>query len=66
MKTRNTSDWNWPKKINRAQVTHLFRMGFLPEHSNVILLGSVGVGKTQLAIALAAAQATGGMKRKMA
>jgi DNA replication protein DnaC len=70
-------------------VQHLFRLGFLPEHGNVILLGGVGVGKTHLAIALAhtaclqgetalftsavdivnalaAAQATGGIKREMA
>ena len=61
----------------------------MPQHSNVILLGGVGVGKTHLAVALAhaaclrgrtalftsavdivntlaAAQATGGIKREMA
>ena len=53
IKTLDGFDWSWPKKINRAQVQHLFRLGFLPEHGNVILLGGVGVGKTHLAIALA-------------
>lgn len=89
IKTLDSFDWSWPKQINRAQVQHLFRLGFLPEHGNVILLGGVGVGKTHLAIALAhtaclqgetalftsavdivnalaAAQATGGIKREMA
>jgi len=88
IKTLDGFDWSWPKKINRAQVQHLFRLEFMP-HGNVILLGGVGVGKTHLAIALAytaclhgktalftsavdivnalaAAQATGGMKREMA
>ena len=89
IKTLDGFDWSWPKKINRAQVQHLFRLEFLPPHGNVILLGGVGVGKTHLAIALAytaclhgktalftsavdivnalaAAQATGGIKREMA
>ena len=89
IKTLEGFDWSWPKKINRAQVQQVFRLDFLPEHGNVILLGGVGVGKTHLAIALAhsaclkgrtalftsavdivnalaAAQATGGIKREMA
>ena len=89
IKTLDSFDWSWPTKINRAQVQQVFRLDFLPQHGNVILLGSVGVGKTHLAIALAhcaclkghttlftravdivnalaAAQATGGIKREMA
>jgi DNA replication protein DnaC len=89
LKTLDSFDWSWPKKINRAQVQHLFRLEFLPQQGNVILLGGVGVGKTHLAIALAhtaclhghavlftravdivnalaAAQATGGIKRELA
>jgi DNA replication protein DnaC len=89
IKTLDGFDWSWPKKINRAQLQHLFRLEFVPRHGNVILLGGVGVGKTHLAIALAhtaclqgktalftravdivnvlaAAQATGGIKREMA
>jgi DNA replication protein DnaC len=88
IKTLEGFDWSWPKKINRAQIQHLFRLDFVPPHGNVILLGGVGVGKTHLAIALAhtaclqgmttlfttavdivnclaAAQATGGLKREM-
>ena len=89
IKTLDSFDWSWPKKINRAQIQHLFRLDFVPPHGNVILLGGVGVGKTHLAVALthtaclqgmtslfttavdivnslAAAQATGGVKREMA
>jgi DNA replication protein DnaC len=89
IKTLDGFDWSWPKKINRAQVQQLFRLDFLSQHGNVILLGGVGVGKTHLAIALAhaaclqgqtalftravdfvnalaAAQATGGLKRELA
>jgi DNA replication protein DnaC len=44
--------WTWPKKINRVQVQHLFRLGFIAEKKNLILLGGVGLGKTHLAIAL--------------
>jgi DNA replication protein DnaC len=89
IKTLDGFDWSWPKKINRTQVQHLFRLDFVPHHGNVIFLGGVGIGKTHLAIALAhtaclkgmtalfttavdivnslaAAQATGGIKREMA
>jgi len=89
IKTLDGFDWSWPKKINRAQIQQLFRLDFLPQHGNVVLLGGVGVGKTHLAIALAhtaclqgqtalfasavdivntlaAAQATGGIKRELA
>jgi DNA replication protein DnaC len=52
LKTLEQFDWNWPKKINRAQVQNLFRLAFLPEHGNVIFMGGVGLGKTHLGIAL--------------
>lgn len=44
--------WTWPKKINRAQVQQLFRLQFIAEKKNLILLGGVGLGKTHLATAL--------------
>ena len=52
LKTLDQFDWNWPKKINRPQVQNLFRLAFLPEQGNVILMGGVGLGKTHLSIAL--------------
>lgn len=52
IKTLDQFDWNWPKKINRPQVQHLFSLGFLKDKSNVTLIGGVGLGKSHLAIAL--------------
>ena len=52
IKTLDAFQWSWPKKINRLQVQELFRLGFIKDKGNVILLGGVGLGKTHLAIAL--------------
>jgi DNA replication protein DnaC len=52
LKTLEQYQWSWPKKINQTQVKNLFRLTFLNDHSNVIFLGGVGLGKTHLAIAL--------------
>ena len=52
IKTLDTFNWSWPKKINRAQIQNLFRLAFLADHGNVIFLGSVGLDKTHLASAL--------------
>ncbi len=52
MKTLDNFDWSWPKKINRAQIQHVFHLDWVPKNGNVIFLGSVGIGKTHLAVAL--------------
>lgn len=52
IKTLEQFRWDWPKKINRLQIQNLFRLEFIPQKANVILLGTVGVGKTHLATAL--------------
>jgi DNA replication protein DnaC len=52
LKTLEQFRWDWPKKINRLQVQNLFRLQFIQDNSNVIFLGTVGVGKTHLATAL--------------
>jgi DNA replication protein DnaC len=52
LKTLDQFNWNWPKKINRAQVQHLFSLGFLKEHTCVVFIGGVGLGKSHLALAL--------------
>lgn len=52
LKTLEQFRWDWPKKINRLQVQHLFRLEFLAQQGNVLFLGTVGIGKTHLATAL--------------
>ena len=52
VKTLDQFQWSWPEKINEMQVKHLFRLGFITEKANAILLGGVGLGKTHLASAL--------------
>jgi DNA replication protein DnaC len=42
-------DWTWPKAIDREAVEELFRLGFVGEAANVILVGPNGVGKTMIA-----------------
>ena len=52
LKTIDNFDWNWPKKIKRDQIQNLFRLDFIEEKSNVVFLGTAGLGKTHLATAL--------------
>lgn len=52
IKTMEQFRWTWPKKINRLQVQNLFRLNFIKDKSNIILLGGVGLGKTHIASAL--------------
>lgn len=52
VKTMDQFDWSWPVKINQAQVKNLFRLKCIEEKSNIVLIGSVGVGKTHIATAL--------------
>ncbi len=46
-------DWSWPKKVDRELVEELFRLDFLAEAANVVLIGPNGVGKTTIAQNLA-------------
>lgn len=52
VKTLDQFTWSWPKKINKMAIQNLFRLQFMENHSNVILLGTVGLGKTHIATAL--------------
>lgn len=52
IKTLEQFRWDWPKKINRLQVQHLFSLEFLTQKANVVFLGTVGIGKSHLATAL--------------
>lgn len=53
LKTLEQFDWSWPTSINQLQVRQLFRLAFMEEKANVILIGTVGLGKSHLATALA-------------
>jgi DNA replication protein DnaC len=53
VKTLEQFQWSWPSKINRMAIQNLFRLKFLEDKANVVLLGGVGLGKTHLATALA-------------
>jgi DNA replication protein DnaC len=52
IKTLEQFRWSWPSAINRAAVQNLFRLKFIEDKTNIILLGGVGLGKTHLATAL--------------
>ena len=42
-------DWKWPKKLDQAAIQELMTLEFLNEASNLIFLGTNGVGKTTIA-----------------
>lgn len=52
IKTLDQFQWNWPKKINRPQLQHLFQLDFIEKKANAVLVGGVGLGKTHLSLAL--------------
>jgi DNA replication protein DnaC len=52
IKTLDQFNWSWPKKINQTQIKNLFRLKFIEEKSNVVFIGSVGVGKSHIASAI--------------
>src|SRR5215510_3775683 len=52
IKTLEQFRWDWPTQINRLQVQNHFRLAFIQDKANLILLGGVGLGKTHLATAL--------------
>ncbi|PSM30590.1 IS21-like element helper ATPase IstB [Haliangium sp. UPWRP_2] len=42
-------DWAWPDKIDRDAVEESFRLDFISQADNLVLLGPNGVGKTMIA-----------------
>lgn len=46
-------DWDWPDEIDREQIEDLFKLDFLSEQANAVLIGSNGIGKTMIAQNLA-------------
>lgn len=53
LKTLDSFQWDWPSKIDRIKIQHLFRLQFLDNATNVVFIGGVGLGKTHLITALA-------------
>ena len=52
IKTLDEYDFTYPKKIDRMKVQDIFKLKFIKNCANVILVGATGMGKTHLAIAL--------------
>lgn len=52
LKTLDTFDWDWPKKMTRPTVENLLDARFIEARENVIFLGNPGLGKTHLATAI--------------
>src|SRR6266702_1252320 len=52
IKTLEQFRWDWPTRMNRLQVQNHFRLAFIQDKANLIILGGVGRGKTHLATAL--------------
>lgn len=59
-KTLSSFDFGFQPSIDERQIRELATLRFVHEHSNVILLGPPGVGKTHLSIALAVQAISGG------
>lgn len=57
-------DWEWPDHIDREQIEELFSLDFLKEHSNVVFVGTNGLGKTMIAQNLANAAVSKGIRTK--
>jgi DNA replication protein DnaC len=62
LKTLDQFDFTWPAKINRLAVQNLFRLKFIQDKANSILVGGVGLGKSHLAVALGHAACLAGFR----
>jgi len=52
LKTLDQFDWNWPTRINRAQVQNLMHLDFVDSNANVVFISATGLGKSHLMTAL--------------
>ena len=62
LKTLDQFNFTWPAKINRLAVQNLFRLKFIEDKANAVLVGGVGLGKSHLAIALGYAACLAGFR----
>ena len=42
-------DWSWPEKLDRSLVEDLFSLDFIKSSKNIVISGSIGIGKTMIA-----------------
>jgi DNA replication protein DnaC len=61
LKTLDQFDFTWPTRINRLAVQNLFRLKFIEDKANSIIVGGVGLGKSHLAVALGYAACQAGL-----
>jgi DNA replication protein DnaC len=66
LKTLEQFEFTWPTKINRPAIQNLFRLKFIEDKANAILIGGVGLGKTHLATALGLAACYAGIRVRFA
>jgi len=66
LKTLEQFDFTWPTKVNRLAIQNLFRLKFIEDKANAILISGVGLGKTHLAIALGLAACQAGPRVRFA
>jgi DNA replication protein DnaC len=66
LKTLEQFEFTWPTKINRLAVQNLFRLKFIEDKANAILVGGVGLGKTHLATAVGLAACYAGIRVRFA
>ena len=50
--TLDAFDWAWPGKINADHIRHLAGLSFMKTQTNIVFIGTVGLGKTHLASAI--------------
>ena len=62
LKTLDQFDFTWPAKINRLAVQNLFRLKFIEDQANAVLVGGAGLGKSHLAVALGYAACEAGFR----
>ena len=64
MKTLADSDWTFQPLVPRPLLQELSTLGFMERAENVLLVGSPGVGKTHLAVAIGVEAARAGREVK--
>lgn len=52
VKTIDTFDFNWPRKINKQLVLKLMDLDFIKRNGNVVIIGVPGTGKSHIAQAI--------------